>query len=189
VRVATKPQLAPRRLSRVLAAGRPFGWLTGDPAYGKDWRGRAWLEAHRVHSGLGVRAPSRLVAGQARDWAATVVCRRPEAAWHRCRGGAGSQGERLADWARLPWRAIGGQRQRWLWARRSLRAPPAIAYFVASGPPQTALDALARGVGTRWAVAESVETAKGEVGLAHYEVRSWQGWSRHITLARLAHAS
>ena len=32
------------------------------------------------------------------------------------------------------------------------------------------------------------ETAKGEVGLEHYEVRSWVGWYRHITLAMLAHA-
>ena len=32
------------------------------------------------------------------------------------------------------------------------------------------------------------EEAKGEVGLAHYEVRSWHGWYRHITLALFAHA-
>jgi SRSO17 transposase len=32
------------------------------------------------------------------------------------------------------------------------------------------------------------EEAKGEVGLAHYEVRSWRGWYRHITLALFAHA-
>ena len=32
------------------------------------------------------------------------------------------------------------------------------------------------------------EEAKGEVGLAHYEVRSWDGWYRHITLALFAHA-
>ena len=31
-----------------------------------------------------------------------------------------------------------------------------------------------------------VETAKGEVGLDHYEVRSWVGWYRHITLAMTA---
>ncbi|BDP40159.1 hypothetical protein DAETH_01280 [Deinococcus aetherius] len=30
--------------------------------------------------------------------------------------------------------------------------------------------------------------AKGEVGLDQYEVRSWVGWYRHITLAMLAHA-
>ena len=42
--------------------------------------------------------------------------------------------------------------------------------------------------GTRWAVEESLETAKGEVGLDQYEVRKWTGWYRHITLALLAHA-
>jgi hypothetical protein len=42
--------------------------------------------------------------------------------------------------------------------------------------------------GTRWAVEECFETAKGEVGLDQYEVRSWPGWYRHITLTLLAHA-
>ena len=38
----------------------------------------------------------------------------------------------------------------------------------------------------RWTVEESIQTAKGEVGLDHYEVRSWTGWYRHITLAMWA---
>jgi hypothetical protein len=42
--------------------------------------------------------------------------------------------------------------------------------------------------GTRWAVAECFETAKGEVGWDQYEVRSWPGGYRHITLTLLAHA-
>jgi SRSO17 transposase len=42
--------------------------------------------------------------------------------------------------------------------------------------------------GTRWAVEECFETAKGEVGLDQYEVRSWSGWYRHITLVLFAHA-
>ena len=42
--------------------------------------------------------------------------------------------------------------------------------------------------GTRWTIETGFETAKGEVGLDHYEVRSWSGWYRHITLAILAHA-
>jgi SRSO17 transposase len=188
VRFATKPQLAQRLRARVLAADIPFGWLTGDAVYGNDWRVRAWLEERRINDVLGVSAQYRLFAGQEREWAATVVRRRPDAAWHRCSRGAGSKGERLYDWARLPWRAIGGQRQRWRLARRSLSAPTEIADCVASGPQQTSLDELARVVGTRWAVEESVETAKGEVGLEHDEVRSWQGWYRHITLALFAHA-
>ena len=133
-------------------------------------------------------AQYRLFTGQEREWAATVVRRLPEAAGHRCRCGPGRKGERLDGWARLPLRAIAGQRPRWLLARRRSSAPTAIADYVASGPQQTSLDELARVVGTRWAVAERVEPAKGEVGLDHYEVRSWQGWYRHITLALFAHA-
>jgi SRSO17 transposase len=40
----------------------------------------------------------------------------------------------------------------------------------------------------RWRVEIGFEEAKGEVGLSHYEVRSWRGWYRHVTLALLAHA-
>ena len=42
--------------------------------------------------------------------------------------------------------------------------------------------------GTRWAIEESFEGAKGQVGLDQYEVRRWVGWYRHITLVMLAQA-
>lgn len=42
--------------------------------------------------------------------------------------------------------------------------------------------------GTRWTIETGFKTAKAEVGLDQYEVRSWSGWYRHITLALLAHA-
>ncbi len=45
-----------------------------------------------------------------------------------------------------------------------------------------------RVAGTRWTVEICFAAAKQEVGLADYEVRSWTGWHRHITLALLAHA-
>ena len=45
-----------------------------------------------------------------------------------------------------------------------------------------------RVAGTRWTIAECFGEAKGEVGLDQYEVRKWDGWYRHITLAMLAHA-
>ncbi len=45
---------------------------------------------------------------------------------------------------------------------------------------------LARVAGRRWLVEECFEAAKQEVGLADYEVRSWRGWHRHVTLAMLA---
>jgi transposase InsO family protein len=40
--------------------------------------------------------------------------------------------------------------------------------------------------GARWTVEQCFEEAKGEVGLDEYEVRSWHGWHRHVTLSMLA---
>jgi SRSO17 transposase len=72
--------------------------------------------------------------------------------------------------------------------RRGVSGPTEVAYYVASGPEKTSLEEIIRVAGTRWAIEESFESAKGEVGLDHYEVRSWEGWYRHITLAMFAHA-
>ena len=42
--------------------------------------------------------------------------------------------------------------------------------------------------GHRWAVEDSFETAKNELGLDHNETRSWHGWHRHVSLVMLAFA-
>jgi SRSO17 transposase len=58
-----------------------------------------------------------------------------------------------------------------------------------SAPTRRAvLETLVRVAGQRWQIEQAFQTAKGECGLDHYEVRHWQGWYRHITLAMLAHA-
>ena len=78
---------------------------------------------------------------------------------------------------------------------RSIAQPGELAYFVWNFGPAggTALDRfreqeLVRVAGTRWAIEECFEEAKGQVGLDQYEVRRWDGWYRHITLAMLAQA-
>jgi hypothetical protein len=148
VRFATKPQIARRMLARVLEAGVPFGWVTGDTVYGNDWRMRPWLAERHSNYALGVSAPYRLCTGHERAWAATVVGRLPAHAWHRCRCGAGRKGERFDDWARRALREDKGQRHRWLLARRSLRTPSAIAYSVASGAPETPRAEMVQVIGT-----------------------------------------
>ena len=45
---------------------------------------------------------------------------------------------------------------------------------------------MVKAAGTRWTIEECFEMAKGETGLDHYEVRSWTGWYRHITLSMFA---
>jgi SRSO17 transposase len=113
----------------------------------------------------------------------------PEA-WVQLNAGDGANGPRGYDWA---WGVIrasafqAGWREWWL-ARRSLSDPTEITYYLVCAPAETPLPTVVQVAGTRWAVEESLETAKGEVGLDQYEVRKWTGWYRHITLALLAHA-
>ena len=42
--------------------------------------------------------------------------------------------------------------------------------------------------GHRWAIEDSFETAKNELGLDHNETRSWHGWHRQVSLVMLAFA-
>src|SRR3712207_9224544 len=72
--------------------------------------------------------------------------------------------------------------------RRSPAKPDELAYHLTHAPERTTLAELVRVAGTRWAIENCFEAAKGEVGLDEYEVRSWAGWHRHVTLAMLAHA-
>jgi SRSO17 transposase len=72
--------------------------------------------------------------------------------------------------------------------RRGVADSTDLAYFVCFFPAGMPLGELVSVAGTRWAIEESFESAKGEVGLDHYEVRHWPGWYRHITLALPAHA-
>jgi len=63
-----------------------------------------------------------------------------------------------------------------------------LAYYLSYGPAGTTIDQLVRVAGARWAIEECFQSAKNEVGLDQYQVRRWDGWHRHITLAMLAHA-
>ena len=56
-------------------------------------------------------------------------------------------------------------------------------------PVDWPLQEVVRAAGARWTIEEMFKLAKGQVGLDHYEVRSWQGWHRHITLALVALAA
>ena len=75
-----------------------------------------------------------------------------------------------------------------LLVRRSLKDPEEIAYYFTHAPTETHLKKLVEVAGSRWAIEECFEQAKGETGLDEYEVRSWTGWHRHITLSMFAQA-
>jgi SRSO17 transposase len=72
--------------------------------------------------------------------------------------------------------------------RRSIEDPDELTAYTVFAPEGTTLEELAKVAGMRWRVEIGFEEAKGEVGLSHYEVRSWRAWYRHVTLALFAHA-
>jgi hypothetical protein len=66
--------------------------------------------------------------------------------------------------------------------------PTELTAFGVCAPQATSLAKAAHVAGTRWTIERSFAAATGEVGLDHYEVRSWTGWDRHVTLAMWAYA-
>src|SRR3954469_6215897 len=188
----TKPEIAREMIARALDAGVPCAWVLGDEVYGADRRLRAMLEERGRPYVLAIRSNDRLDAelegGVGRDTPAALTRAPPPRAWRRLSAGAGTKGERLFVWAggRLVRPREEPGRERWLLVRRSIADREDLAYFVVFAPAGLRLVDLARAAGRRWLVEECFEAAEQEVGLADYEVRSWRGWHRHVTLAMLA---
>ena len=186
-RFATKPQLAQQMLQRTLAAGVPARWVTGDSVYGDDRRLRMWLEGQPQAYVLAVSGKEYVWLGWRQRRVNTLLAGLPIDGWTRLSAGEGAKGPRWDDWRWLPladplhpdWR-------RWLLVRRRVSTPQELQAYVVFAPQDTTLEVVVRVAGTRWVIEQLFEAAKGEVGLDHYEVRSWTGWYRHMTLAMWA---
>jgi SRSO17 transposase len=183
---ATKPQLARQMLARAFAASVPAKWVTGDCVYGDNRGLRLWLEARPQAYVLAVSGKEYVwLSGQ--QQVKTILAALPEEGWTRLSAGNGTKGPRWYDWRWLPlaeppepgWR-------RWLLVRRSVSTPMELQAYVVFALQATTLEAVVRVAGSRWTIESSFEAAKGEVGLDHYEVRTWTGWYRHIILAMWA---
>lgn len=191
---ATKPELGRQLLERARVAGVPAAWVTADSIYGDDRRLRMWLEANEQAYVLAVSGKEYV------NVEATWTQRRvstllnelqevPDAGWERLSAGEGAKGPRLYDWCRVPLvPPLQEGFERWLLVRRSLSDPTDLQAYVVFAPLGTPLAALVQVAGRRWTIEVAFEAAKGEVGLDHYEVRSWTGWYRHMTLALFAQA-
>jgi SRSO17 transposase len=186
---ATKPRLAGQMLDRAFKAGVPAAWVTGDEVYGSDGGLRHWLEEQERPYVLAVRANQYARAGLRGSTVAALAKSLSKRSWHKVTIAAGSKGPRRYAWAWVPINhALGPKWRRWLLIRKSLDRDEELAYYLAAGAARTTLTRLAETAGARWAIEGTFESAKKEVGLADYEVRSWTGWHRHVTLSLLAHA-
>jgi hypothetical protein len=98
----------------------------------------------------------------------------------------GTKGPRLFDWACIPmlhrWEDDGCH---WLLIRRCVADPSKKTYYFVFAPQGTTLPEMVKAIGSRWHIEENFENGK-DLGMDHYEVRSFIGWYRHITLVLLA---
>jgi len=198
VGMRTKPLLAKEMLERALDGGVEAAWVVADSVYGDTRRLGMFLEEREQPYVLALSGKAHVWAGFYQHRVSTVLdaLRQGELpseeageGWGRISAGEGSKGPRLYDWLRLPLNPpVQEGFERWLLVRRSIEDPDELTAYTVFAPEGTPLEKLGKVAGSRWRVEIGFEEAKGEVGLAHYEVRSWHGWYRYVTLALFAHA-
>jgi SRSO17 transposase len=184
----------PKFLDGVAALGR---WYFAEvPGIARAWVGAVAVEP----PGQGAMGRPRTRPRVAADTPKPLEVRRvaaalPPDAWRRYVIKEGTKGELAADFAFLRvTRARRGGRpgsEAWLVIRRGL-TPDAKGkllhkYFLTNAPADRPHDELARLSGARWPVEVAFAEAKGELGMDHYEVRTWRGWHHHMTQTFLAH--
>jgi len=183
----TKTQLAQAMLLRAFEAGLRPSWVTGDEVYGRNGELRRFLEQRHQRYVLAVASNTYVWRGFVQVTAGRVLSELEPEDWTRLSAGAGSKGPRLYDWALVQVNSHTGTLARWLLFRRSLADPSDVAHYLVHAPANTSLEAMVKAAGSRWPVEECFESGKGEVGLDDYEVRSYTGWYRHMTLCLVAH--
>jgi SRSO17 transposase len=187
VTFATKPQLALKMLKRAFAAGCRPAFVLADEVYGNDSKLRRFLESRGQPYVLAVSRQQRLWVEFRQKRVDEIARTAPARAWQRLSVGDGAKGPRVYDWAasRFGVPTEGGL-VHWLLLRRSTSDPDDLAYYLCLAPQGTSGNDLAQAAGRRWAIETCFECAKQETGLDEYEVRSWVGWYRHVTLSMLA---
>jgi SRSO17 transposase len=185
--------------------GTPHGWITGDDEFGRASEFRAALRTRGQRYVVDVpgdttvrdleRRPPPKRPGKRRrrvtpfrrasSWAAT----RSASRWERIDVGCGQKGPLTveATWTRVKTKDVNrriGPEERLIAIRAA--GESRTDYALTNAGPEVTLAEAVRAQRKRHQIEEVFETAKGEVGLAHYEVRSWVGWHHHMTLSFVA---
>ena len=211
----TKPQLAWEMIKAAHESGvLPFSWVTCDDAFGSnpEFLGHleesgiqyladvpvstlVWIERPETQGGPAkgrdASPKRRLVPGappprRVDELAAEL----PKSAWRKRKVKAGEKGLIEAHFAFV--RAVAVRDKLpgpdvWVVFRRSLSDPAEMKIFLSNAPADVGRPQLVRISGMRWPIETCFEEAKGNLGMAEYQTRSWRGWHHHMTLVILAH--
>jgi SRSO17 transposase len=211
VRFQEKWRLALTLIDRVRRAGIAIDVVAADAGYGDILDFRAGLDRRQLAYMLGIsgkfavwigRPPATLKpstggvaaasigATQVAAWAA----QQPARAWRRVTWHNGTRRVWHARFLAVRvtpvvlWRQHQPLQTLWLLCERPSRrsaAPPK--WYLSNLPPTTQLRTLVRAAHQRWAIEQQYQQLKDELGLDHFEGRSFPGWHRHVVLTALAY--
>ena len=190
VRFQTKCELARQMMERMYQAQVPIDWVVADTVYGNNLDLRTWLEDQGYCYVLAV-ANTEEIGIMTPDGPKLLTVKQAEQLlvqpqdWQRLSVRTGTKGPLFFDWACLPilhrWQ---DDKSHWVLIRRIPNDPTEKTYYLVFGPVGTTLEVMVKAIGARWHIEEEFENGK-DIGLDQYEVRSFVGWFRHMTLVLL----
>jgi SRSO17 transposase len=181
-----KWRMAVAHVRTVLHAGFTLEAVVADAAYGISAKFRAALE--RLGVAYVVAVPyfitARVAADAPAESLAALANSLAPSAWHRIRWGRGTKGPLEARFAAVRVRIPKSRSDRWLLCQMSL-VDGERQYYFSNLPPTTPLTTLVRIARSRWAIEVQYRDLKSELGLDHFEGRSYPGWHHHAVLAAM----
>jgi SRSO17 transposase len=213
-RALAKPDLALAEIDRVTAAGVRFGRVLADAGYGAGAAFRRGLSARGLLWAVGVLKVQNVypaavgllwpTAARGRPRKHPVPSEAPVAAeaalagvaWRRIAWRRGTKGPLAAEFAALRVRPAEGEQLRngWhlpgeeVWLVGERRASGERKYYLSNLAADAPLEELAALIKARWVCEQAHQQLKEELGLDHFEGRSWRGLHHHALLCRLAFA-
>ncbi len=180
---ATRPEQVIEMICAARAAGMPFAWFTADEELAQNPGLCDYLESSRIPYVMAVPKNTRFAdtAGQVTQ-VDELARGLPRNTWQRRACGIGSKGHRVYDWALID---SDDPDHQYLIRRSIDDGEPA--FYHCYNPHHARFGELVGVAGARWPIEECFGSSKNEVGLDNYQVRTWNAWHRHITLAMLTH--
>lgn len=184
----TKTEMALEMIKRAYENGIPFAWVTGDSVYGADSRIQKYLEEKDKKYMFAVSGKEYVWIGFRQYSVKEIKEQLDDGKWVRISTGNGTKGEKVFEWQYTEVNCGIENHRKYLIFRRSLTDNSRIRGYIAYGSCETRIEEFVKTAGIRWTIEMNFAEMKGETGLDQYEVRSYDGWHKHITLSCLAHA-
>lgn len=187
VRFREKWRIALAHIRQVLKAGFQLTAVVADADYGANAAFRRGLERLGLRYGVAIRWSLALWTADARRTrtAAEVAAQIPDAAWQRVSWAKGTKGPLAARFAAVRVRPAKSRGDRWLLCERSL-IDDERKYYLLNLEATTSLRDLVTVVRSRWPIEQQYRELKDELGIDHFEGRSYGGWAHHTVLTAIA---